>query len=79
MCSQRCQNPSITVLASENRGKKTSSGNASWLSVEVGETSERDSLASPLVIRVGQAVIEVKPGFDPALLTQVVRTLKTLC
>ncbi|QGG47317.1 hypothetical protein [Heliorestis convoluta] len=49
------------------------------MSVEVGETSERDSLASPLVIRVGQAVIEVKPGFDPALLTQVVRTLKTLC
>ncbi|HAP32766.1 MAG TPA: hypothetical protein DCQ14_06925 [Firmicutes bacterium] len=32
-----------------------------------------------LLIRVGDASIQVKTGFDPALLSQVVRTLLTLC
>jgi hypothetical protein len=47
-----------------------------WLPVEVRHHSPGDN---PLLIRVGEACIQVKPGFDPALLTQVVRTLLTLC
>ena len=32
-----------------------------------------------LLIRVGEACVEVKPGFDPALLSEIVRVLVTLC
>jgi hypothetical protein len=48
-----------------------------WASVEIEETVEE--LNETLQIKVGQASIEVKPGFNPAFLADVVRTLKTLC
>ncbi len=32
-----------------------------------------------LSIRVGEAVVEVSPGYDPDLLRNVVRTLASLC
>lgn len=32
-----------------------------------------------LLINVGDVIIEVKPGFNPTFLADVVRTLKTLC
>jgi hypothetical protein len=44
-----------------------------WLSVEI-EDSEVNQMPS-LLVKVGVATIEVKPGFDPALLCQLVRTL----
>lgn len=46
-----------------------------WLAVEVDD----HVASSALLIKVGQASIEVEPGFDPALLAAVVRTLATLC
>lgn len=51
-------------------------GPSRWLSVE---TEEPQSPASSLCIRVGQATVEVKPGFDATLLADVVRTLAGLC
>ena len=45
-----------------------------WLPVEVCDYTP---VGNGLLIRVGEACIEVKPGFDPALLSQVVRTLTT--
>src|SRR5690554_1191982 len=39
-----------------------------WLSVEVGELNN-SSQPNALPIRVGKATIEVKPGFDPTLLS----------
>ena len=48
-----------------------------WLSVRVGE--EAEDLGDSLIIRVGEASIEVKPGFNPALLSEVVRVLITVC
>jgi transposase-like protein len=48
-----------------------------WLSVEVGELNT-SSQPKALPIRVGKATIEVSPGFDPALLSYVVRTLAVL-
>ncbi len=42
-----------------------------WLPVEVQEYTSMDAL----LLRVGETSIEVKPGFDPALLSQVVHTL----
>lgn len=55
----------------------TESSTTKWVSLPVSDTI--DDPAERLYIRVGQAVIEIKSGFDPVLLSQVVRTLKTLC
>ncbi len=44
-----------------------------WLRASV---SERDS---GLAVRVGGAVIEVRPGFDADLLSSVVRALSAVC
>ncbi|PIW22815.1 MAG: IS66 family insertion sequence hypothetical protein [Candidatus Aquicultor secundus] len=49
-----------------------------WLPVELSEHSPMEQNNS-LTIRVGKAQIEVKGGFDPGLLSQVVRALVTLC
>jgi hypothetical protein len=48
-----------------------------WLSVEVGDLKTSHH-PKALPIRVGMATIEVSPGFDPALLSDVVRTLADL-
>ncbi len=45
-----------------------------WLPVDVRDYIPMDNA---LLVRVGEACIEVKPGFDPALLSQVVRSLTT--
>ena len=48
------------------------SESTTWLPVPVAPDRE----ATPsLVVRVGSAVIDVQPGFDPDLLRAVVRTL----
>ncbi len=49
-----------------------------WLPLEVSEYTsvEQDNA---LVLRVGKTCIEVNPGFDPTLLSQVVRVLTALC
>lgn len=49
-----------------------------WLPVEVREHSPINKDNS-LMIRVGEAQIEVKEGFDPTLLSQVVSALVSLC
>ncbi|MCR4442717.1 MAG: transposase [Peptococcaceae bacterium] len=49
-----------------------------WLPVEVCEQVSMEQ-SNALLVKVGQAGIEVRPGFDPALLSQVVRILTTLC
>ena len=48
-----------------------------WTSVEIEETVEERN--ETLQIKIGEAAIEVKPGFNPAFLADVVRTLTTLC
>ena len=45
-----------------------------WLPVEVG-AYERKGQGRTLLVRVGQATIEVSPGFDPELLSAAVRAL----
>ncbi|WP_089610477.1 IS66 family insertion sequence element accessory protein TnpA [Dehalobacterium formicoaceticum] len=48
-----------------------------WLSVEIGglEVSEPQEA---LPVRVGKATIEVRPGFNPKLLSDVVKTLSVI-
>ena len=48
-----------------------------WVSLRLDEP-----VASPehtLLVKVGAATIEVRPGFEPSLLAEVVRTLQLLC
>lgn len=35
--------------------------------------------ASPVLVRVGSATVEVGPGFDASVLAEVVKVLKSLC
>ncbi|MCL6481795.1 MAG: helix-turn-helix domain-containing protein [Firmicutes bacterium] len=48
-----------------------------WLSVQVDESPIPST--DTVVLRVGNVEIEVKPGFDPLLLRQVVQVLMTTC
>jgi hypothetical protein len=47
-----------------------------WLQVSLD--ASLDNSCDSLRIQVGEASIEVKPGFNPALLADVIRVLKTL-
>jgi transposase-like protein len=48
-----------------------------WVALPIEETTAAE--ARPLVVRVGTVTVEVRPGFEPAVLADVVRTLKALC
>ncbi len=45
-----------------------------WIPLRIGE-----SQASGIDLQVGKVTIEIKPGFDSALLTDLLRTLGALC
>lgn len=45
-----------------------------WVSVTMDDPFNGDSL----YIKIGQASIEVRPGFDPSFLADVIRTLRSL-
>jgi hypothetical protein len=46
-----------------------------WLSAEIENSEVSPDQMPSLLVKVGDATIEVKPDFDPALLCQLVRTL----
>lgn len=48
-----------------------------WVAVSLAQAAEPE--AAPLLVRVGTVAVEVRAGFEPAVLAAVVRTLKTLC
>lgn len=64
----------ISKFKSEN---KPAVKQTQWLSMEVGglNTSRQTRV---LNIKVGKATIEVSPGFDASLLSDVIRTLAVL-
>lgn len=55
--------------------KKSSSSKTEWISVTVEDTAQTAS--ETVQIKVDQAIIEVKPGFNPSFLREVVKALKT--
>jgi hypothetical protein len=48
-----------------------------WLAIEMEDSIEQSK--NKLIVRVGQASVEVSPGFDSNLLADVVRTLRSIC
>lgn len=77
-----CANNNIKInqlrywLRKFKSSKKTTASTSQWLSVEVGEVPSNSN--NTLAIKVGKVIIEVKSGFDPVLLTEVVRTIMTV-
>lgn len=54
------------------RDKQASAKKAhAWLSLDLSDSE----LQNALVVRVGGVAVEVRPGFDPKLLVDVVKTL----
>ena len=49
-----------------------------WLSVDISDGTETKNTNNSLSVKVGKATIEVKPGFNPSLFLEVVRTLEAL-
>jgi hypothetical protein len=49
-----------------------------WLPVEISDQASIEK-GHALLVKIGPVNIEVRPGFDPALLAQVVRVLMALC
>ena len=49
-----------------------------WMALEIGSPGSHDS-ANCLLVKVGHAVIEVRSGFNPSLLSEVVRSLSAVC
>ena len=64
----------------KQRGKKRSAETHSseWLPVEVADEVPVDK-SDGLVVRVGSISIDVRRGFDPGLLTEVVNVLRRSC
>lgn len=49
-----------------------------WVALTVEEPTPGPS-APPIVVRVGAMAVEVRSGFDPGVLAEVLRTVKALC
>ena len=58
-------------------GNHPKESSPSWIPVQIRESTVE--VSEPLVVRVGQAAIEVRSGFDAGLLRDVIRTLVTVC
>ncbi|EJL38656.1 hypothetical protein PMI08_05382, partial [Brevibacillus sp. CF112] len=56
---------------------KQATNKPQWVPLQVKESTS--DTASPLLVKVGSASIEIRSGFDPSLLADVVKVLKTLC
>jgi len=46
-----------------------------WVPLQISE----EVSSSGIDLRIGRIIVTVKPGFDPALLTELLRTIGALC
>ena len=56
-------------------GKKKEPKKTGWIPLRI----EEDGSSSGIDLRIGRIIVAVKPGFDPALLTALLRTIGALC
>lgn len=55
--------------------RQRSASPPTWITV-TPSTEAAEPECTPLIVRIGGATIDVRPGFDPVLLTQVARALE---
>ncbi|WP_127573241.1 IS66 family insertion sequence element accessory protein TnpA [Paenibacillus xylaniclasticus] len=60
-----------------NSSPTSSSTATNWLPLTVTSLAAPD--ASPIIVRIGQASIELRPDFDPYLFRQIVHALESPC
>ncbi|MGG1553388.1 IS66 family insertion sequence element accessory protein TnpA [Paenibacillus ferrarius] len=51
----------------------------SWVPLKVSDSIQSITPESSLIVRIGSAQIEIRPGFDPRLLREVVQSLEEPC
>jgi len=56
-------------------GKENATGKTSWIPLRIDE----DEPSSGIDLRIGRITVVIKPGFDPALLSELLRTISALC
>ena len=59
--------------------KSLETKSTTWVPVELSSVFPGERASNGLVVKVGKANIEVRPGFDPELLSIVVRVLSGIC
>ena len=59
------------------KSRRTTS--SQWVPVELEDSNAENTNNEALQIKVGLASIEVNPGFNPSLLKDVIKVLKTMC
>lgn len=57
--------------------QKQATNKPQWVSLHVDESTTDE--AASLLVKVGSVSIEVRSGFEPSLLADVVKVLKALC
>ena len=70
-CTDQGINPRQLWYWLKKEKQESAEPKLSWLPLDLSD----ESLQNALVIRIGRVVIDVKPGFDPKLLLDVVKTL----
>lgn len=61
-----------------NASTNTIKTNSKWIPISIDHEPNHSQNES-LHIKIGQAIVEVKPDFNPTLLANVVKVLQTLC
>lgn len=67
------------LYKAKNVSSTTSSPSTRFMPITVNNRNEVSDPTPPLVVRVGQATIELRAGFDPGLLREVVQALESPC
>jgi hypothetical protein len=57
----------------------TKSRPSAFIPLSVGDTASVAAHATPLIVRVREASIELRTGFDPSLFREVVQVLRSTC
>jgi len=66
-------------LRRKKEGESTETESTTWLQAVVSGPTPGEQNDTRLLVKVGKASIEVKSGFDPELLSTVVRVLSGIC
>jgi len=66
-------------LRRKKEAESTETESTTWVQAVVSRPTPEEENETGLLVKVGKASIEIKPGFDPELLSTVVRVLSGIC
>lgn len=81
-----CQHQDLSIhklkywLYKVNRPKHNENKQSNWIPLAVEEeSSSSNNTIETIQVKIGQAVVEIKPDFDPIFFANVIKVLKTVC